>query len=107
MTFEAEVTQIKIKEMLGGSFFSICDVDEIGDMIGVNPRQHPNYIFLKALHCVHFNKMSAAVRQELPHKIIECLRPEMSAELVARALLIEGSQFVNIEDDGNLLEFKK
>lgn len=98
MSFESEALELAIKKLLGGKHFSICKLDDIGKFLGVNPEHHPNYKMLQALHCVDYCDMSEDMRQELPRKIMECLRPQFSPELMAKALLIEGQQHTDIED---------
>lgn len=108
MTFNEAVVEQALDKLFKGNYFDICTVDTIGVLLGVNPQQHPNYRALHALHCVHYNTMSQAILQELQQKVIECLRPTQlfhSGAVLAKALLIEGTDHVNTEDN-YLLEKK-
>ena len=99
MSFEKDIVETKLKKLLGGRSFSICDLDEIGKLIGSHPRQHENYKYLHALHCVSYSDMSPTVREQLPSKVMECLRPgSLDFGLMATALMREGSQATSIED---------
>lgn len=99
MNFENDVVQIALKKLFGEKHFSICGLDQIGKMIGSNPERHPNYKFLNALHCVHYADMTPQVRDELPRRVMECLRPDsLNFEAMALALTREGRDFPPIED---------
>ena len=99
MSFEKDVVTIALRELFNGSSFSICDVRDIGKMIGSNPRKHPGYKFLNALHCVNYSDMTDDVRNALPQKVMECLRPDsLNFEAMSHALTAEGSNAVPIED---------
>lgn len=100
-SFEHAVLEQALKKLFGDSHFSICTLDKIGELIGVNPKAHGNYRFLHALHCVDYSSMSDAIKNQLQHKVMECLRPqfEFSAGVLARALVIEGNSYTPIEDE--------
>lgn len=99
MSFESDVVTIALKELFNGRHFSICDVDKIGEMIGTNPSKHPGYKYLRALHCVDYSKMTDEVREQLPNRVMDCLRPDsMNFEAMAMALTAEGRDATPIED---------
>lgn len=98
-TFEFEVVQSALKKLFDESHFSICTVDKIGALIGTNPQKHPGYKWLNALHCVHYSEMSQSVRDELPRRVMEVLRPDsVNFEAMAMALTTEGRGHPPIED---------
>lgn len=82
-------------------YFDICDLDELGKLLRVNPQAHPNYRELHALHCVHYADMPRVVRQSLQQKVMECLRPDLGIDINTMAFLLtaEGSNFTPIEDE--------
>lgn len=101
MTFETSVIQASIDKLFNRSrVFSICDLEQIGELIGVNVQQHPDYKFLRALHCVAWADMSPAVRAELPLRCMQVLRPivGLDAARFAYALTAEGRDFESTED---------
>jgi len=98
MTFEESVLKTALENMFSGRSFSICDLDRIGEIIGVNPSQHPNYKLLHALHCVNFRDMDKVVLDQLQQKVAECLKPTFSPGAMAKALLMEGNDHSPTED---------
>jgi|TARA_R110000851_G_scaffold236513_1_gene389195 hypothetical protein len=99
MTFEESVLKTAIEKMFSGNSFSICDLDKIGKLMKVNPSHHPNYTFLSALHCVDFKDMDKIVIDQLQQKVVECLRPKFNSGAMAKALLMEGNDHFNTEDN--------
>jgi len=86
--FKQETIRIALDKMLNDSgHFSICDVDKLANLIGTNPRSHPDYKVLNALHCVDFDKMSVEMKAELPNKIMNVLSASFETDLMARALI--------------------
>lgn len=99
MSFEKDVVVTALKKLFSGKSFSICEVDTIGEILGANPRQHRNYPLLRALHCINYAEMTDEVRQALPAKVMECLRPDgLNFEAMAMALTREGRDLPPIED---------
>ena len=99
--FDQAVLETALTKLFSDSHFSICQVDKIGALVGVNPQQHPNYKRLQALHCVDYRDMPQAVLEQLQQKVVECLqpRPHMhSGAMLAKALMLEGNDHVNTED---------
>lgn len=99
--FDQAVLETALTKLFSGRYFDICQVDKIGELLGVNPGQHPNYTRLRALHCVDYRDMPNAVLEQLQQKVVECLqpRPHMhSGAMLAKALLLEGNDHVNTED---------
>lgn len=98
MTFKRAVLESALTQLFHDDHFSICKLRDIGDVLGVNVRQHPNYKLLKALHCTNYADMAPEILQGLQEHVTECLRPQFRPELLAKALLIEGNDHVNTED---------
>ena len=61
-----------LNDMMGKGWFSICTIDNVGQMLGRNPRGEA-YDILRSLHCIHFDKMPPALRDEIPRLIEQCL----------------------------------
>lgn len=108
MNFETTSVELLIDKMFNGcKHFSICDLDKLGEMIGVNPKSHPNYKFLQGLHCIDYEKMPPQFIEQLQRKVAECLRRNnhMDAKLMASNLMAEGNDFAYTEDN-TLIEHK-
>lgn len=99
-TFEHAVLETALTQLFSKKYFDICLLDTIGELVGVNPKQHPNYKLLHSLHCVDFNNMSQTIRNELQERVVQCLRPQFAftGAVLAKALLIEGQNHTPIED---------
>lgn len=102
-----EFTRETIKLILDKGFnqkssFYICMVNDLGDLLQVNPRSHPNYPVLHALHCVSYSDMSSEMKDALPNKVMECLSSRFNVEGMARAMAVleanEIHEEVSIED---------
>lgn len=63
--------QAALDKLLSQSHFSICDLDRIMELIG--SRKNEAYAVLHTLHCVHYDKMDARLRQQIPSLINEVL----------------------------------
>ena len=101
MSFEQAVVQQAIDKLFNQStYFDICSIDQIAKLVGANPGSHPQYKFLRALHCVHYADMLPEIRAELPMRVLDVLRPGagVNAALFAHALCAEGNDFTCIED---------
>lgn len=61
-----------LNKMFRGRYFSICTIDSVAEMLGVNPAGEA-YRMLCPLHCVHWDEMPAQVRQQVPDLIREYL----------------------------------
>ena len=86
--FQREAIQLNLDKLLNGSsHFSICAVDNMGKLLGVNPESHPDYKVLNALHCVRYVEMSSSMKAELPNKIMNCLMASFDTSLMSRALM--------------------
>lgn len=100
-SFEAKALELALNKLFSEKHFSICQLDTIADLIGVNAQAHPNYKTLRALHCVDYNKMDRETRDQLQIKIMECLRPQFnfSSAAITKALLMEGNDHIPTEDN--------
>lgn len=99
MSFEMLAVEAALTKLLNNKHFSICDLNAIGKMVGVNPATHPNYVFLSGLHCVDYADMKPELRAQLQSKITECLtqRPFNPARML-QALTDEGNNMTFVED---------
>lgn len=66
--------------------FSICSIDALGKSLGTNPDLHPDYKFLRTLHCVDYSSMSSELRAQLPKTIMAVLSQRYDTDLMAKAL---------------------
>lgn len=101
--FQSETIKLALDKMLNqSSHFSICDVDKLAKLLGVNCDSHPDYTTLSALHCVHYSEMSASMKAELPNKIMRVLSAKFETGLMSKALAAiangEIKDLPNIED---------
>lgn len=65
-----------LNAMMEGTYFSICVIDSVAEMLKRSPRGEA-YSILKPLHCVRFDKMPKELRDLLPSLIGECLGTPM------------------------------
>jgi hypothetical protein len=68
-----QIAALTLNEMMKSSFFSICAVTDAAKVLGCNPHLSEYYDQLRALHCVHWNRMPASVRRAIPDMIMQCL----------------------------------
>lgn len=64
-----------LNSMMDGGYVSICTIDNIAKMLGINPKGAA-YDVLHTLHCVHFSKMPTELKDQLPDLIKQCLSIE-------------------------------
>lgn len=100
MSFESEAINSALDKLLNGKYFDICILDKIGEAIGVTPSRATEYRFLRLLHCTNYSKMSAETKNQIPEKVMRCLDPQkrVNVHVMAKALLIEGNDHINTED---------
>lgn len=72
--FKAEAVNLLLDKLFNEqSYFSICSVDKMGDVIGCNIDCYEHIETLRALHCIKYKKMSPELRESLPLMVMECL----------------------------------
>jgi hypothetical protein len=59
--------------MMRGGHFSICTIDNVGKLLGIEPRGSDAYNVLHTLHCIDWNAMPPQLREAVPGLINECL----------------------------------
>ncbi|MFT0137312.1 hypothetical protein ACEK07_04530 [Alcanivoracaceae bacterium MT1] len=97
--FKKLAVETAVKKLFSKCHFDICTLNEIGDMIGVNPRQHPDYRFLRGLHCVNYADMDPQLTAQLQQRVLDCLaRPIFNPALVCDLISAEGRDFTFTED---------
>lgn len=85
--FKKEALRLRLDKLLNqDSFFTVCAVDSLAKMIGVNAKAHPDYQQLRALHCVDYSEMSDAMKAELPAKIMKCLTTSFDTSIMSKAI---------------------
>jgi hypothetical protein len=62
-----------LNNMMRGSYFSICTIDSVGRLLGIEPRGSDAYNVLHTLHCIDWGKMPPQLREAVPGLINECL----------------------------------
>jgi hypothetical protein len=100
MDFKQAAVEQALRELFEGCHFSICSLDNIGKILGVNPSQHPDYNAVRAFHCVDYADMKPGVKHELQQRVIAMLMPDqvINYELLSRALTREGNDIIQAED---------
>lgn len=106
---QAVITQAIDKLFNGTKHFDICQLDAIARLLGTNPDAHPQYKYLRALHCVNYGDMLPEVRDGLAMRVLDVLRPGagVNAASFAAALCAEGRDFAHTEDryiEGTVLQ---
>lgn len=61
-----------LNEMFAKGHFSISTIDSVATMLGVDPKGDA-YNTLRPLHCIDYAKMPAALREEIPRLVKDCL----------------------------------
>jgi hypothetical protein len=61
-----------LNNMLEKDYFDICTIDQVSRLLDVNPKGQA-YTLLAPLHCVHYDKMPAQLREAIPVLIQQCL----------------------------------
>lgn len=64
-----------LNDMLARSSFSICTIDNVAKLLGVNPKGEA-YDTLRAVHCIDYAKMPPQLREAIPELIRKCLGVE-------------------------------
>lgn len=77
--FQAAAAELALKKMFSGPFFSICDLDKLGKLLGKN-LSGPDYMALSNLHCVEWGDMSPGMRRLVKEKCIELLELSLIIE---------------------------
>lgn len=98
-----EFLQLSIKKqihkMFSGKHFSICDLDNLADLMRVE-MDRGIYQQLRAYHCVDFCDMSNREKELMQEKVVEALRgdPILNPAKVLSQLTDEGGDFAFTED---------
>lgn len=70
--FQAQAANVALNTLLSGRSFSICDLDSIAKLIGVELGGR-DYQALRVLHCVSWADMPEPLRQQTREKVVEIL----------------------------------
>jgi len=79
------IVQTAVKDLFEKDCFDICVLDKLLKIIDAR-KAGPAYDMLRLMHCVHYDKMPADLRDRIPHLVNECLRQKenvMDATMVA------------------------
>jgi hypothetical protein len=72
------------------TYFDICTIDSVADLLGVQCKGGEAYKTLRPLHCVQWQQMPDELRREVPGLIQQCLGIEPQFQFkTARAEVIE------------------
>ena len=71
--FEQEVVNLGLKKILGGNRFWMYELKSLGDSIGINIRNHPDYHMIDNLSGVDYKDMPDIVYNTLPERIMGML----------------------------------
>lgn len=67
LDIQQRVALFALNEMLTNKrYFDICTVDNVCDMLGVPHGSSPAYRTLRALHCVHYDRMPCDIQAAIP-----------------------------------------
>ena len=61
-----------LNDMMAKGWFDICVINKVADLIDVNPSGDA-YRILAVLHCIHYDKMPADLRDSIPDLVQQCL----------------------------------
>jgi len=101
---DTEIVKLRLEKMLNGSgYFSICDLDRLGRMMGVNVQSHLSYKKLSTLHCINYSEMSPALKNEISSMVMECLTSRFETGLMAKA--ITAIRNGEVKDEPNIEDF--
>ena len=70
--FQKQATALGLKKLLNHSYFDICRLDTLSELVGVK-LSGPDYQALRLLHCVAWGDMSPVLRQQTKEKCLELL----------------------------------
>lgn len=68
---QKEVAIAAVNDMMRKSYFSICAIDRVAQVLEINVEHSPSYKALRALHCIDFGNMSPELRKSIPGMIKE------------------------------------
>lgn len=74
----ALVLQAALNGLFTAKWFDICTVDTVLGAIQVS-RDSEAYRLLRALHCIHYDKMPKELLERLPYLVNEALTPPVTA----------------------------
>lgn len=70
--FQAQAANLALHNLLHGRHFSICDLDKLAKLIGVQ-LGGKDYEALHGLHCVNWADMPEPLRTQAKEKVVELL----------------------------------
>lgn len=88
------VAQAALNHLFEQKYFSVSTLDKLCDLGGFS-RKSAAYLALAPLHCVDYDLMPRALRQQLPHLVNECLQPAGTTPGPATAIALQGVSFTS------------
>ncbi len=87
------IAKSAIENLFRKDWFDITVMRHVCELAGVSTRS-PAYNALQALHCVHYDTMPHALKQQLPHLVREALLPPPPrGDCVATGIATDGVVF--------------
>jgi len=74
------VAKVALNELFEHSFFSICKLNTVMDLLGKGHRNSKVYKQLYALHCVHYADMPDDLKNQIPYMVNELLTNNPSTQ---------------------------
>lgn len=74
-----------LNHMFAKGWLDICTIDSVAKLLGIDPKGEA-YDILRPLHCIHFNTMPAALREQIPELIKACLGVQPVFQFSAKEL---------------------
>lgn len=62
---QTRVEKITRRLFVTQDWFCISDFRELGELLGINVRRHPDYDSLHNFHCIHWKNMDSEVAKEV------------------------------------------
>lgn len=70
---QLSIAVLRMRNMFDSSFFDICSVRDVMELLGVNVtyRTSNTFTLLKGLHCIHWKNMPVEVAKSIPAMLSE------------------------------------
>ena len=63
-----------LNHMMRKGYVSICDIDKVAGLLGIDVKGSESYQMLSAMHCINFSEMPQEMREAIPVLIKELLQ---------------------------------
>jgi len=78
-----------LDDLFHKDWFDVCNLKNVMEICNA-PRSSEAYKLLNALHCVHYSRMPADLRDRIPHLVNECLCPPEVVPGIATTIALQG-----------------